>query len=124
MIKNFLNKDIDLKDHLSKYRTMLNKKYPDPSAKKLVEPEEIASPTKAGGDKKSAGGKRIPGKEAEKVEDTHHEPEELTNEKSIMDIDSVIDDNEEPEFTKKAQYMRGAPLSPEILNKLENAPRR
>jgi hypothetical protein len=41
-----------------------------------------------------------------------------------MDIDSVIDDGEIDEFTSMQPYMRGAPLSPEVRNKLENPPAR
>ena len=51
------------------------------------------------------------------------EPEELAPEKSIMEIDSVIDDNENPDFTIEMQHMRGAALSPEVLDKLENPPK-
>lgn len=39
-----------------------------------------------------------------------------------MEIDSVIDDGEIPDFTLEKQYMRGAALSPEVLGKLENPP--
>jgi hypothetical protein len=39
-----------------------------------------------------------------------------------MEIDSVIDDGEIPDFTLEMQYMRGAALSPEVLSKFENAP--
>lgn len=41
-----------------------------------------------------------------------------------MEIDSVIDDGDIPEFTSNQKFMRGAPLSPEILNMYENPPAR
>ena len=45
-------------------------------------------------------------------------------EKSIMDIDSVIDDGEMTDFTLEMQFMKGAALSPEVLNTMENPPPR
>ena len=39
-----------------------------------------------------------------------------------MEIDSVIDDGEIPNFTLNMQYMKGAAVPTEVLNKLENHP--
>lgn len=118
-VKSYMNKNIDLRDQLSKYRTMLNQKYPDPKAQSShEETNEAPSPTKP---KSSAQSKRV--KKEEKVEEVAKEPEELPPERSIMEIDSVIDDGEIPDFTLERQYMRGAALSPEVIDKLDNPPK-
>ena len=36
-----------------------------------------------------------------------------------MDIDSVIDDAEVPDFTEDFKYMKGADLAPEIISKMD-----
>ena len=54
MVKNYLTKNIDLRDQLQKYRTMLNQQHPDPDAKRgNEESNEASSPTKVP-EKKSA----------------------------------------------------------------------
>jgi hypothetical protein len=50
--------------------------------------------------------------------------EEFVPERSIMEIDSVIDDGDIYEFTSVQDFMRGAPLSPDVLRKLESTPAR
>ena len=114
VIKNYLSKNIDITKQLTEYRTELNKKYPDPKAKVVEEEPVAASPTK----KQSAGGKR--GKEV--VEEAPVVEEPPKTERSFMDIDDVIDEGEIPDFTQEQQYMRGAPLSPEIVSKMESSP--
>lgn len=47
---------------------------------------------------------------------------EPSPENSLMDIDSVIDDAEVPDFTEEFKYMRGADLDPEITSKMEEPP--
>ena len=39
-----------------------------------------------------------------------------------MDIDSVIDDTEVPDFTEEFKYMRGSDLAPEIISSMEEPP--
>ena len=84
--------------------------------------QEELSPTKGKkGDKKEdkKGASKEPTKEPESDKEEKNEPEN-----SIMDIDSVIDDTDVPDFTADMKYMKGAELAPEIIAQFEDPPKK
>ena len=120
-MRNYLQKNIDLRKQLKKYRDDINERFPDPS--KAAAQEEV-SPTKGKkadpkDAKKSALASKEPTKEPESGAEDKLEPES-----SVMDIDSVIDDTDLPDFTAEMKYMRGADLAPEIIATFEEPPKK
>lgn len=126
MMRNYLQRNIDIRSQLKKYRTDMNERFPDPVKK---DPEESQSPDKKGAkgappakaaDKK--GGSKDVTKEVTKEPTSEENVKEASPENSLMDIDSVIDDTEVPDFTEEFKYMRGADLDPAITSKMEEPP--
>ena len=89
-------------------------KYPDPG----VKPAEEAPPTTKSKGKDGAAKKG-------KVEEVVVVKEIIDEgpEASIMDIDSVIDDGEIPEFTADCKFMRGAAVDEELRGSMDEAPK-
>ena len=119
MMRNYLQRNIDIRSQLKKYRTDMNERFPDPVKK---DPEESQSPDKKGA--KGAPPAKSPdkkggSKEVTKEPTSEEKIKEASPENSLMDIDSVIDDAEVPDFTEECNYMRGADLDPEVISKMD-----
>lgn len=119
MVCNFLTKNIDVNEDLRKYRNDLKTRYPDPQKRdnsELADKEAAAKGKKDA--KKDAPAKKKDEKKkdpaVDQTIDTQPEAEEDGASPSAEDSDSVIDDEEDENFTNDLRYMRGAPMSEEL----------
>lgn len=97
----------------------MNERFPDPL--KASEVEEVPVKGKKAEPKKEDK-KSVPSKEPTKDAPSADEGKK-TEENSVMDIDSVIDDADMADFTADMKYMRGAHLAPEIIASMEEIPK-
>lgn len=122
MIRNYFTKDIQVKDKLREYRTVLNQKYPDPQKKPKAEesdqgssrlakaaPGKMPAPTKQ-------GSQRVPTPNAEVASAESKKQEEEKDDDS--ESDSVIQEADELDFTRTIRHMKGTPLPTKLADKL------
>ncbi len=58
---------------------------------------------------------------AKKDEEEKESKEELHRQTSLSEVDSMIEDSEDVQnFTEQVNYMKGAPISPDLLDHLDN----
>jgi hypothetical protein len=123
LIRNYLTRDIHVKDKLREYRTEMNQKYPDPQKKAKAEESDQASkaPPAKGGAKKPASGRQDAPSPAPTTElsagDSKAKIEEAKKDDD-SDSDSVIQDAEPADFTLAIRHMKGSPLPTRLADKL------
>lgn len=122
MMRSYLNRNIDIRSQLKKYRADLNERYPDPTKKEVEEEGKAPAKGAKGAPPPKSAEKKGGSKEPTKEPTSEDRMKEPSRENSIMDIDSVIDDADVPDFTEEFKYMRGADLAPEIISSMEEPP--